>query len=101
MRWHENTKFRAVIVRGDDPKIEHQRLPTRDTLQEVKLDILCFKHQCRCEKKPRPVGCLRYTKVEPKNASVAIYIDNDYGFRSWLTSNTVVQLLPKEDEEEK
>jgi hypothetical protein len=96
--WHEDTKFRAVIVRSDDPKVEHQRLPDRDTLVEVKLDILCFQHQCRCEKFPRPTGCLRYTKVEPKDAQVTAYIDNDRGYRSWLTSNTIVPLLPKEDE---
>jgi len=101
MLWHENTKFRAVVVRGDDPKVEHQRLPVRDTLQEVKLDILCFKHQCKCHKNPRTSGCLRYSKIEPKTASVAIYIDNDLGFRSWLTSNTVVPLLPVEEKEDK
>lgn len=101
MQWHENTKFRAVIVRADNPSLEHQRLPDRDTVLEAKLDIDCFNHQCRCEKEPRPTGCLRYTKVEPRDASVGAYIDNDRGARTWVGSHTVAPHVPKEEDRRK
>jgi len=97
MLWHEYTKFKAVIVRADNPSQIHQVLPTRDTVAEVKLDILCFQHQCRCHKASRPTGCLRYTRVEPLGIHLTAYVENDRGSRSWLTSSTVVPLLPKDE----
>lgn len=81
--WNANTKFSAVYCRVEGTTVvEHQRLPARETVEEVKADMKCFAHHCNCEKHPRNVPCLRYTKAEPKDAALMDYIDNDRGYRA-------------------
>ncbi len=50
MDWDKETQFRAVLVDANNPQVEVQRLPTRDTIEEVKADIDCFFHNCSCYK---------------------------------------------------
>lgn len=96
MQWNENTKFTAVFVSAADQTQVLHRTPVRDTLVEVKLDSDCFTRKCKCHKQVQLNGCLR--DQNHLTVQYVDYVENDRGARSWLTSATVRDLLPKDDD---
>lgn len=100
MLWHENTQFHAVYVATPQwyQNVVH-RTPKRDTIVETKRDHECVTNSCKCYKAPREDGhaCLRGTLKNPDRHELFDYVENDRGFRSWLTSHSVVPLLPKDE----
>lgn len=94
--FHNDTKFTAVFVSAADQTQVLYRTPVRDTLVEVKLDSDCFTRKCKCHKQVQPNGCLR--DQNHLTVQYVDYVENDRGARSWLTSATVRDLLPKDDD---
>lgn len=100
MLWHEDTQFHALYVYAGEQSTVLHRTPKRNTIVETKRDHECATRSCKCYKVPREDGheCLRGS-FNNHGIPFIDYVENDRGARSWLTSHSVVPLLPKEEKQ--